>query len=90
MKTDPNEPITPCIHTRIGTTETRLRKEGDSKDYQVPMNGLTKREYFASIAMQGLCSDRHCSDTQGSPEMIAGMAVACADALILELNKEAL
>lgn len=86
MKTEPNEPITPSIHTRVGTTETRLRKDGDSKDYQVAMNGLTKREYFASIAMQGILSDRHCSNTQGNPEMIAGLALACADALIKMLN----
>lgn len=49
--------------------------------------GLTIRQEFAKAAMQGLCADRHTSDTQGSPEMIASMAAAVADALINELNK---
>lgn len=45
--------------------------------------GLTKRELFAAMAMQGLCSD---------PDYPTGYAVTegvkLADALIAELNKE--
>jgi hypothetical protein len=44
--------------------------------------GLTKREYFAGLAMQGLMQD-------GPPsfEMVATASVRMADALIDELNK---
>lgn len=45
--------------------------------------GLTKREYFAAMAMQGLAT------LDGTPEgYIAKYAVKHADALIEELNKE--
>lgn len=47
-------------------------------------NGLPKREYFAAMAMQGLCADR----SMTSSESIVALAVGCADALIAELNKE--
>jgi len=48
--------------------------------------GLTKREYFAATAMQGIC----CSHAFGLyPHEYANLAVKLADALIAELNKEA-
>ena len=47
-------------------------------------HGLTKREYFAAKAMQGLLS----AVNNASAEQITHHAVACADALITELNKE--
>ncbi|MFA6060804.1 MAG: hypothetical protein WC756_21585 [Taibaiella sp.] len=43
--------------------------------------GLTKREYFAAMAMGGM------SDSQYTYERIAEMSVSQADALIKELNK---
>jgi len=47
---------------------------------------LSKREYFASLAMQGLCAN---ADVGSSPEnRIAKYAVEQADALIAALNKE--
>lgn len=52
------------------------------------MPGLTKREYFAAMAMQGLCSWNHnsgkmiCNTTKIEEE-----AVELADNLIKELNK---
>ncbi len=56
--------------------------------------GLTKREYFAAMAMQGLLSaneplvgitERDKGKTVG--ELAAMAAVGCADALIAELEK---
>ena len=44
--------------------------------------GLTKREYFAAMAMQGLLAK-----STATKEMIAEMAVEHAEALINELNK---
>lgn len=46
--------------------------------------GLTKREHFAAMAMQGLCShsgDYHCA------EDMANDAVVYADALLKQLEK---
>jgi hypothetical protein len=45
--------------------------------------GLTKREYFAAMAMQGACATGHSWETN-----IASFAVKMADALITELNSE--
>jgi hypothetical protein len=46
-------------------------------------NGLTKREYFAAMALQGLLGDRKL----GSIQEYAEYAVKLADALIEELSK---
>lgn len=48
-------------------------------------NGLTKREHFAALAMQGMLS---CSDySQTSTEKLAEVALKVADALLKELAK---
>ena len=53
----------------------------------VYFGGLTKREYFAAMAMQGILSDR---DNQGytwNYEAMAADAVKMADQLIKQLNQ---
>lgn len=45
--------------------------------------GLSKREYFAGLAMQSLVLDYEDPD----PQFIAKKAVECADALLEELEK---
>lgn len=45
-------------------------------------NGMDLRDYFAAKAMQGLCADRHHSDTQGYPPNIAAIAYEVADAMM--------
>lgn len=47
--------------------------------------GLTKRELFAAMAMQGMLSD---SRRTSSIYDVSNAAVRTADALIAELNKE--
>lgn len=47
--------------------------------------GLTKRELFAAMAMQGFLAD---SDRGGSDPTIVRRSVSAADALIEALNKE--
>lgn len=47
--------------------------------------GLTKREYFAAIAMQGWLSGF--PNYEPDPKYVAKHAVEVADALIEELNK---
>lgn len=49
------------------------------------VSGLTKREYFAAMAMQGFMAN----DYRATPETFAMKAVQMADALIAALNKEA-
>jgi hypothetical protein len=49
-----------------------------------PEEGLTKREYFAAMALQGVLSQ---SQFLINSEKFAKFAVEAADALIAELNK---
>ncbi len=49
-------------------------------------SGLTKREYFASMAMQGLISSDDYLEIESAKEL-AKIAVSHADALLEELAK---
>jgi len=49
--------------------------------------GLTKREYFAAMAMQGLLAS--CANRVSDPYTLAPDATACADAIIAALSKGA-
>ena len=49
-----------------------------------PEFGLTKREYFAAAAMQGICSSLPFAV---AADDLAAQSAALADALIAELNK---
>ena len=61
-------------------------------------DGLSKREYFASMAMQGIASNSILTEaflqdakiTKEGVSVYARNAVVLADALIAELNKETL
>lgn len=62
-------------------------------DYAFPtaieaIDGLTKREYFAALAMQGMLANNLLVGGDESA-LIARDAAECADQLIAELNKEA-
>lgn len=50
--------------------------------------GLTKRELFAAMALQGMLASETSSYNYGAIECLAANAVKKADALINELNKE--
>lgn len=56
-----------------------LRADSDSAEY-----GLTKREYFAAMALQGMLSN---PDIRGSNESLAKTSISVADVLIKELEK---
>ena len=64
-----NEPINPSSE-RVGLQ-------------QVNYLGLTKREYFAAMALQGYCANNDMYAAQ-----MVKAAVKCADLLIEELNNE--
>lgn len=68
----------------------------NSSEYAYPSDknqvtgGLTKREYFAGLAIQGLLANPQNSDGlnfQEVREIIASKAVAMADVLLSELDK---
>lgn len=54
------------------------------ENYITSSLGLTKRELFAAMTMQGIMADPNVEN----PIAAASLAVICADALINELNKE--
>lgn len=62
------------------TTETK------PNDVITGFNGLTKREYFAGLAMQALITNRDREDEYADYDEVAMDAVEYADALIRELN----
>lgn len=85
MKTNPNESVNGNIEN--------LMVDNDGNLKEIRGEGLTKREHFAGLAMQGLCSSHH-EEHWGNFEIdkgrsisCAGVAVTLADALIKELNK---
>ncbi len=71
MKTEANEPINPC---------QVMGSDGNVKG----VDGLTKREYFAAMAMQGTLVG---IDEKQNFKIIAEWSVQQADALIEALNK---
>ena len=74
MKTNPNDPI-------AYVDEIQEKEDGS---YTCFVNyGLTKREYFAAIAMQGLLAGNWVSTIELFP-----MSVKMADDLIKQLNQE--
>jgi len=69
--TNPNDP----------TMSLAVAPTGEVAKVAVQFLGLTKREYFAAMAMQGFL-------TNGSSIVAAtGMAIMSADALIVALNE---
>lgn len=48
--------------------------------------GLTKREYFAGLAMQGMMANQNLTSTEN--DTIAKWSVEIADVLLAELEKE--
>ena len=62
----------------------------DSKDnpqFNYHQYGLTKREYFAAMAMQGIIAAHNIYETGIDNEVNARTAINAADALIEALNK---
>jgi hypothetical protein len=55
-------------------------------EHTPPVYGLTIREYFAAMAMQGLLAGADVRE-RWDPHPLANQSVLCADALIAELAK---
>ena len=81
MSTRANEPAYPC---EVVTRYCGGPLNGETNVGHV--GGLTIREYYAGLAMQGLLAGR--MGYQTTPEHWCQTAVAMADALLAELAKE--
>ena len=57
---------------------------GNGSEVRIPLQGLTKREYFAAMALQGYCS--HAEIGLGSPKELAELAADAAESLLCELG----
>lgn len=74
---NPNSPVTPSM---ISTDKFTFKPKG----------GLTKREYFAAMAMQGLLSNPSMIDNAGESELqwVAKKSLEQADYFLAELGKQ--
>lgn len=84
MKTDPNDLISPDISVSEMVGSPRYPKEIFRHEAK---KGLTKREHFAGLAMQGYISADYTANSGMPFESMALWSVQMADALIAELNR---
>ena len=87
MKITGNEPAHPTT-TRVELKWDDSQPHTDPKMVAIQEGGLTIRQQFVAMAMQGLCVNTG-RNGFNYPDSIAEQAVKIADHLISELNKEA-
>lgn len=73
-------------------TERLYESRCNGGSWELGSLGLTKREQFAMVAMQGLCADigkvyDFCPYGESLDSYLARQAVSVADALLAELEK---
>lgn len=78
------QPIVPSMWTKVGEGEDDYQplKDGQKTGWEIKFAGLTKREYFAIMVLQGFSTRAHLHVSIASK-----MAVEQADALLEELSK---
>lgn len=81
MKTNPHELAMPSHEALEDRNSNHLDKRN-----RISGGGLTKREYFAALAMQGF-ADRAKTMCSYDMDATAIMSVLQADALIAQLNR---
>jgi len=84
-----NEPISITTLRQIGDNEFRVAtpKDLERNEYLCSRQGLTKRELFAAMAMQGYIARDNGTENCYSYVDYARWSVASADALLNELTK---
>ena len=87
------QPITPSMWTKFGdgADDYQPLKDGQKTGWEVKFGGLTKREYFAGLAMQGMISNMKPSSMNGIEEIpsnIAKWSLHFADELLKQLENE--
>ena len=90
--TKPDEPAFP---RKLNEFEKRIKQQAQIRfGENDEIDGLTKREWFAGLAMQGLMAVgpheliANATDQETGGEYVARQSVAVADFLIAELSKE--
>lgn len=88
--TNGGDPIVQTVYRQTGKDSYRPATEKEVKEgiYLVHKEGLTKREYFAAMAMQGYCGGEFIGQSGMPQETIAEWCTKMADALIEQLNKQ--
>lgn len=89
MKTNPNDQVSGpnLIQQIVGESNESFKQRAKMIcDIHMEQPGLTKRELFAAMAMQGLFYGLKMEAVPGP--LVAVLAVEHADALIEQLNKE--
>lgn len=83
------QPISPITLRQIGDNDFRIATEKDIREGQFlkSFGGITKREYFAGLAMQSMCGFDLGQDNVVAKEY-AKRSVVMADALLAELEKQ--
>ena len=72
-----DEPAFPCMLESVN-----LDSQGGS--VEIPMSGLTKREWFAGMAMQGMLTTLDWDAAKCMPTNIAQNAYKMADAMVID------
>lgn len=86
-----DKPINPVMMQQVGENKFRASKPSDPKEWNIPTEGLTKREYFAGLAMQGLISSCDWNFTTFNKDLIDATsknAIDLADELLKQLENE--
>jgi hypothetical protein len=83
-----DKPINPCMMQQVGDNYYRASKGNDPKEWNIATEGLTKREYFATKAMQAYAGREYTGQSGMSHEMIASWSVEMADTLLSALANE--
>ena len=87
------QPIIPTMYTKCGdgADDYKPLKDGQKTGWEVKFGGLTKREYFAAKALQGLMVQSipgtHNQNAEEWNMVRAKFAVDMADALIRALEE---
>jgi len=85
MKTRGNDWACPQVDTDLDLNSTSQTFERRVHSF----GGLTKREYFAAMAMQGILANANWQKSQiNDPERLGQAAVLYADGLVNGLNVE--
>ena len=89
-----DQPINPCLMQQVGDDSFRPNRYNDPKEWNKPMAGLSKREHFAGLFLQGILSaqtelrangnDNHTYN--GSIESIVSESLSIADELLKQLE----
>ena len=77
-------PAMPCKQTVSRDSDEMIPYQFGNHDFVTP--GLTKREHFAAMAMQGLLASWGQHDVAAADEIVSD-AVTFADALLAELER---